>query len=97
MIALAWALDIRRAGKGPDFAFWLHLYGALAFWGGLSMSWESTALQKFMYFLLNVGLVGFGVFLGRRIYLVLGAFGITSYLGYLAFEVFSDIIGSLSR
>ncbi len=92
MIALAWALDVRRKPGEPDFGFWLHLFGALAFWAGLTWSDGGTELAKFAYCLINVGLVFFGVFLHRRIYGVLGTFGIASYLGYLAYDVFSDAI-----
>jgi hypothetical protein len=89
MIALSWALDLRRKPGAPDFAFWLHLFGALAFWGGLTQPGAGSPL---VYCLINVGLVCLGVFLRRRIYVVLGALGIAGYVGYLSYKVFKDAI-----
>src|SRR5579872_251012 len=91
MILAAWALDLKRPAAG-DFGFWLHLFGALAFWGAISASDEAAAIGKAMYCGLNVGLIGFAIFLNRRIYAVLGAFGVAGYLGYLALDVFKDVL-----
>lgn len=90
LIAAAWVLDVRR--RGADFGFWPHLAGATALWGGLSLGWDSTGLEKFLYCLLNVGLVLFSVFMRRRIYAVYGMMGVAGYLGYLAGKVFADLI-----
>jgi hypothetical protein len=49
-------------------------------------------LQKFIYCLINIGLIGLSVFLNRRVYAVFGALGIATYLGYLAYDVFKDVI-----
>ena len=35
MIGAAWFIDLRRDSR-QDFAFWLHLYGLLAFWGAMT-------------------------------------------------------------
>lgn len=91
MIAAAWAVDLARP-QGPDLAFWLHVFGALTFWGALTASPDSTALLRFVYFLINVGLIGLALFLDRRIYAVFGAIGVAIYLGYLAYDVFADMI-----
>jgi hypothetical protein len=92
MIGIAWAWDIIK-GRTPDMMFWIHLFGALCFWGGLSLHDGGTALTKFIYCMINVGLLAFSLFIDRRIYAVLGAFGIAGYLGYLARDVFQDMIG----
>jgi hypothetical protein len=92
MIFAAWAMDIMSRRDGPDLAFWIHIFGAMAFWGGLSMTSGGTAFTKFLYLLINVGLVGLSVFLGRRVYAVFGALGISFYLGDLAYNVFNDVI-----
>lgn len=92
MIILAWAWDITK-GRKPDMMFWIHLFGALAFWGGLSLHEGGTALTKSIYCLINVALIGFSLFIDRRIYAVVGAFGVAGYLGYLAHDVFKDMIG----
>lgn len=91
MIALAWTVDILRK-RGPDFAFWLHIFGVMTFWGGMTFSESSTELMKFVYCLINVGMIGLSLFLNRRIYAVFGALGVATYLGYLANEVFKDAI-----
>lgn len=91
MILLAWAIDILRK-RGPDFAFWLHIFGVITFWCGMTFSESSTELAKFVYFLINVGMIGLSLFLNRRIYAVFGAIGVATYLGYLANDVFKDVI-----
>lgn len=91
VIAVAWMIDLRRQ-KGPDLAFWLHIAGAAAFWAGMTLSPESTPLTRFLYCLINVGLVGFAIYIDRRIYAVFGAIGVSTYLGYLAYDVFEDAL-----
>ena len=91
MIAVAWTVDILRR-RGPDFAFWLHIFGVIAFWCGMTFSDSSTELMKLVYCLINVGMIGLSLFLNRRIYAVFGAIGVATYLGYLANEVFKDVI-----
>lgn len=90
-IATSWAMDLRRRG-GVDLSFWLHIAGAIMFWGALTWSFDSTEPQKFLYLLINVALLGFSIFINRRIYAVLAGIGIASYLGHLAFEVFKDML-----
>jgi hypothetical protein len=91
MVLAAWATDVLRR-NGPDFPFWIHIFGVMAFWGGMTLSDSSTELQKFLYCLICIGMVGLSVFLNRRVYAVFGAVGIATYLGYLASEVFADVI-----
>ena len=91
MIAVAWAIDLARP-RGPDLAFWLHIFGALTFWGALTASPDSTALLRFVYLLINLALIGLALFLDRRVYAVFGAIGVAIYLGYLAYDVFADMI-----
>ncbi|MDB5523541.1 MAG: hypothetical protein JWM58_1304 [Rhizobium sp.] len=91
MITAAWAADILRRDR-RDFSFWIHIFGIMAFWGGMTLHDGGTELQKFLYCLINIGLIGLSVFLNRRVYAVFGALGIATYLGYLAYEVFKDVI-----
>ena len=91
VMAVAWAIDLRRP-QGPDLGFWLHIFGAAAFWGGLSASPDSTELQRFLYLLTNLALISLALYLDRRIYAVFGAFGVAIYLGILAHGVFTDMI-----
>jgi hypothetical protein len=88
MIVVAWIVDLKK--RGGDFAFWLHLFGMIAFWGGLSLKDSDSEVAKALYCLLNVGLLFLAVFLERRIYAVFGALGVSIYLGYLASKAFKD-------
>jgi hypothetical protein len=89
LIVVAWAVDLKRWQAG-DFAFWLHFAGVICFWGGLTSQDSDNEVLKFVYCLINMALVVLAVFLGRRIYAVFGALGISFYLGYLSAEVFQD-------
>lgn len=80
----------RESAWRQDFAFWLYLFGAIMFWGGLSLRDSNSELGKLMYALLNVGLVFGGAAIGRRVFTVLGALGVAFYLGYLSHRVFRD-------
>jgi hypothetical protein len=88
VLTVAWVVDYR--GRGADFAFWLHLFGLMAFWGGITATSSSNEFGKAMYCLLNVGLLLIAVILMRRAYAVFGAFGISAYLSHLADVVFKD-------
>jgi hypothetical protein len=88
VLVAAWIVDYRS--RNSDFGFWLHLFGLMAFWGGISATSGATELGKAVYCLLNVGLLLVSVVVMRRAYAVFGAFGITLYLGHLADVVFKD-------
>ena len=89
MLMLAFGVDL-RFGRRPDFAFWLYLFGMLAFWCGLSLRDSDSELAKFGYCLLNIMLLLLGTALRRRVFVVFGGCGLALYLGYLANEVFQD-------
>lgn len=89
MLVLAFLADL-RLGRRPDFGFWLYLFGMLAFWCGLSLRGSDSELAKFMYCMLNVGLLFAGTALRRRVFVVFGGLGVAGYLGYLANRVFLD-------
>jgi hypothetical protein len=93
--ALAVWVELRsRRSVNPiarqDFAFWLYLFGAIMFWGSLSLRDSSNEWGKAGYCLVNVALVFAGAALGRRVFTVLGALGVAGYLGYMAHRVFQD-------
>jgi hypothetical protein len=92
MIVIAWALDLWRGRRG-DFGFWLHLFGGLTLWGALAASESSAGFGKALFCAINVGFIALGLFLNRRIYAILGTLGVAAYLGYLASDVFKDMIG----
>jgi len=89
MIGLAVWVDIRARFSG-DYAFWLYLFAVIAFWGGLSLQHSDSELAKFGYFCINLLMIGVGVMLLRRVFVVFGALGSCGYLGYLAADVFKQ-------
>jgi hypothetical protein len=89
MLLLALWTDI-RSRRGKDFAFWLYLFGLLAFWGGLSMMQSDSQLSKFLYLCINLLLIAGGAILSRRVFAVFGGLGVAGYLGQLAYGVFKD-------
>lgn len=86
-LIVAWAVDLRARG---DLGFWLHLFGLLAFWGGVTALGSESETARFIYCLINIGLIGLGLFLQRRVYAVFGGLGIALYLHHLAERVFAD-------
>lgn len=89
IIGLAFWVDVRARGKA-DYAFWLYIVGVLAFWGGLSLQNSDNEWSKFLYFCTNLLMIGVGVFLIRRVFVIFGALGVFIYLGYLASDVLKD-------
>jgi hypothetical protein len=85
---IAWAVDLRQ--RKADYAFWLHLAGGLAFWGGLTAQHSDSELAKFGYCLICLALVGLALLLRRRVYAVFGVAGIAFYLGDVASRLFKD-------
>ncbi|REL28977.1 DUF2157 domain-containing protein [Thalassotalea euphylliae] len=94
MLGLAFWIDMRTRATSPlsqqDYAFWIYLFGVIAFWGGLSLQNSDSELAKFGYFIINLVMIGLGVLLVRRVFVVFGAFGSCIYLGHLAHSVFED-------
>ena len=92
MVALAFWVDLRsaRAGTRADFAFWLYLFGVLAFWGGLTAMNSDSELGKLVYALINLLMIALGAALSRRVFAVFGAIGVAIYLGHLSHTVFRD-------
>ena len=86
---LAFWVDIRTRGS-QDYAFWLYLFGVLAFWGGLSLMKSDSELGKFAYLCINLLMIAVGALLSRRVFAVFGGLGAAGYLGHLAHDVFKD-------
>lgn len=89
MTLFAFWVDI-RSSKSGDYAFWLYLFGVITFWGGMTSRHSDSELSKFIYCCVNLFLVGIGVVIVRRVFVVFGAIGCSIYLGHLASEVFKD-------
>jgi hypothetical protein len=83
---------IHRPGepRSEDFAFWCYLFGLMAFWGGFTSMQSDSELNKFLYLLLNLGLIGVALLLKRSVFLVFGAMGVFGYIGHLAYRVFEN-------
>jgi hypothetical protein len=90
LILIGLLLVYERKPRASDAAFWITLVAAITFWAGLSLRDSDSHLAKAAYCAINVGLVGFSVFVGRRVYAVLGVIGVMVYLGDLAWTVFKN-------
>ncbi len=90
-LLLAFWVDIRTR-QSRDYAFWLYLFGVIAFWGGLSMMSSDNELSKFLYFCINLAMIGIGAILTRRVFAIFGGLGAAGYLGYLAHNVFKGSV-----
>jgi hypothetical protein len=88
-VLLAFWVDVRSRAS-LDYAFWLYVFGVLAFWGGLSLMNSNSELGKLLYCLINVGMVLVGALLGRRVFAIFGGIGVAGYLGHLSAQVFKD-------
>ena len=88
-ILIAFWVDLRSRDSG-DFAYWLYIFGVIAFWGGLTSQSSDSELAKFLYFCTNIGLILVGAVLVRHVFVVFGALGAAIYLGHLAATVFED-------
>ncbi len=87
MLLFAYVVDHRT---DADYAFWLYLFGTMAFWGGLSLMESGSEVSKFVYCMINVCLMVLSVFLDRRVFMVFGALGVFGYLGHLSWTIFKD-------
>src|SRR3989454_7883183 len=83
LLGVTYLLD-RRTDQ--DYAFWLYLFGLVAFWGALTYD----GVGSVTYCLINLGLMLVAVLLQRKTFMVFGAIGVYSYLGHLAFDVFRN-------
>ncbi len=79
-----------RSRKTADYAYWLYLFGVMAFWVGLSCQQSTDELSKFIYFLINIGMIFIGVALIRKVFVTFGAIGCALYIGHLAFDLFEE-------
>jgi hypothetical protein len=89
IILLAFWVDFRAKGKA-DFAFWLYLFGVMGFWCGMTAQYSDSEIAKFVYFCINIIMIGAGVLITRRVFVVFGALGCSFYLGHLAYDLFKD-------
>ncbi len=88
-LCIAFWVDI-RSRKSADYAFWLYIFGVIAFWCGLSLQHSDSELSKLIYFCINMGLIGIGAVLVRRVFVVFGVLGCAVYFEHLASTIFED-------
>lgn len=91
ILIMAFWVDI-RSRKTLDFAFWLYLFGVMAFWFGLSSQYFGNELARLFYCAVNLILIAIGVLFMRRVFVVFGALGVIFYLGHLSWSIFKDSI-----
>ncbi len=75
-----------------DYAFWGYVFGALTFWGALSLMDSQNEFGKFIYFVINIIFILVSVILDRRVFIIFGVLGSLGYLGHLANRVFKDFL-----
>ena len=89
MILVALWVDLRSLQQA-DYAFWLYIFGVIAFWCGMTAQESNSEFSKFFYFCVNIFMIVAGVVLVRRVFVIFGAIGACIYLGHLAWNVFED-------
>jgi hypothetical protein len=62
----------------------------ITFWGALTAMDSGSDLGKFVYCLVNLGMIGIGAALSRRVFAVFGGFGVALYLGNVSYHMFRD-------
>jgi len=82
VVLLAFWVDFRVRGKA-DYAFWLYLFGVMAFRGGMTSQESDSEISRFIYFCTNLFMIGIGVVIVRRVFVIFGALGSCLYLGHL--------------
>lgn len=87
ILICAYLIDQRTE---DDFAFWGYFFGMLAFWGGLSLLDSDSEVKRFVYLVINVGLILLSVLLQRTVFLIFGAFGVFVYIASLFYRYFSE-------
>jgi hypothetical protein len=90
MLLVTYTVDLQ--GGAEDYTFWGYLFGLAAFWGGLTCLDSNSEVGKFIYCLINVGLIFCSLILNRRAFIVFGGVGFFGYLGHLAYRVFEDSV-----
>ncbi|EHL30789.1 hypothetical protein [Legionella drancourtii] len=86
---IAFGVDI-RSRQSADYAFWLYLFGVLAFWGGLTAQHSDYELSKFIYLCINLMMILIGIILTRKVFTVFGGVGVCIYISHLAYHIFQD-------
>jgi hypothetical protein len=90
MICVGILLDKKNA---KDYAFWSYLFGALAFWGGLScLVYDKGEAVLFVYAVINLFMMAFSLIAKRYVFMVFGAIGLFGYLAHLTQNLFQNSV-----
>lgn len=87
MLIFSYFLDRKEK---VDYSFWLYIFGLMNFWGGLTSMNSDSELGKFVYLLINLGLLFLALYLYRKVFMVFGVIGSMIYFFHLANKVFKD-------
>ena len=87
LLIAAYIIDLKSE---TDLAFWPYFFGVLTFWGGLSLLEASSEFTRFLYLLINLGLMFLSVLLQRIVFLVFGALGVVLYISSIFDKYFSN-------
>ena len=91
MLAIAYEVD-RRQPRAEDYALWFYIAAILALLVGYVQVWNRIGLWRHALPLVAVALVLAAVYLKRRVLLVAAGLAAFGYLGYLALDVFDDVV-----
>jgi len=92
MLIVAYIIDHRTE---LDYAFWIYLIGIIAFWvslSGITLDYDSEIL-KLSYFLINLTMVCFSMFLRRRVLLIFGIMGVICYVLHFSYFFQQSVVG----
>ena len=78
-----------RRGK-EDYSYWGYVFGMMAFWGGLSLMDSGSEWGRFLYCMMNVGLIYVAALLKRGVFAIFGSFGVLGYIGYISWRFYLD-------
>ena len=99
LFAVAHAVDratarVAARDRAPeeDFAAWLYPASAVVLHLGLVDAWSQLGGGRHALPVLGAALLGAALALGRRTLLLVGALDVVWYLGWLAFDVFRDVV-----
>jgi hypothetical protein len=89
MLATAYWVDLKRKGS-KDFAFWIYLFGTVAFFSGVAGLNKGGELNEFACAAVFAFMMVVSVLVQRRVLMIFGAMGVVGYFFHLAWTVFQD-------
>jgi MFS family permease len=91
-LAIGYAID-RREGDGEDYAVWFYFAATLVLLVGYVGVWRTIGWWRHALPLVAAVFVIAALYLRRRVLLLAAGIAAFGYLGYLAFDVFENVIG----